>query len=173
MELTRNPAGLISALEKLEANDRPFAKFNHATAAMCIDDPLQHHEGWFHRLFDTHPPLDERIAILRRLEGLDPDQRGPVDETATGVPVDLSALADSTGRRTARDPVLTGGLAVNTPTDPAAGAESAPLTIPHPGASPPGWFRRDATTLRYWNGNVFTDWTATWNGTRWVQSRSS
>jgi hypothetical protein len=45
--------------------------------------------------------------------------------------------------------------------------------IPKPGASPPGWFRRDATTLRYWNGNVFTDWTATWNGTRWVQSRAS
>ena len=44
VELTRNPAGLISALQKLEQNDQPFAKFNHATAAMCIDDPLQHHE---------------------------------------------------------------------------------------------------------------------------------
>ena len=33
-ELTRNPAGLISALRKLQANDTPFAKFNHATAAM-------------------------------------------------------------------------------------------------------------------------------------------
>jgi heat shock protein HtpX len=63
-ELTRNPAGLISALRKLQANDTPFAKFNHATAAMCIDDPLQHHESWFHHLFDTHPPIDERIAIL-------------------------------------------------------------------------------------------------------------
>lgn len=70
VELTRNPAGLISALRKLEQNDQPFAKFNHATAAMCIDDPLQHHETWFHRLFDTHPPMSERIAILERiLEG--------------------------------------------------------------------------------------------------------
>lgn len=68
VELTRNPAGLISALRKLEANDQPFAKFNHATAAMCIDDPLQHHEGWFHRLFDTHPPISERIAVLERIE---------------------------------------------------------------------------------------------------------
>ena len=67
VELTRNPAGLLSALQKLEANDRPFAKFNHATAAMCIDDPLQHHEAWFHRLFDTHPPLEERIAVLQRI----------------------------------------------------------------------------------------------------------
>ena len=65
--LTRNPAGLISALKKLQLNDKPFAKFNHATAAMCIDDPLQHHESWFHHLFDTHPPLDERIAILERI----------------------------------------------------------------------------------------------------------
>ncbi|MBV8982077.1 MAG: M48 family metallopeptidase [Acidimicrobiia bacterium] len=65
--LTRNPEGLISALKKLQQNDKPFKKFNHATAAMCIDDPLQHHEGWFHRLFDTHPPIDQRIAILEHL----------------------------------------------------------------------------------------------------------
>ena len=64
VELTRNPEGLISALRKLEQNDQPFAKFNHATAAMCIDDPLQHHESWFHHLFDTHPPISERIAVL-------------------------------------------------------------------------------------------------------------
>ena len=67
VELTRNPAGLISALRKLEQNDRPFARFNHATAAMCIDDPLQHHESWFHHLFDTHPPISERIAVLERI----------------------------------------------------------------------------------------------------------
>src|SRR5262249_33683643 len=35
-ELTRNPLGLVHALQKLEQNDKPFAKFNHATAAMCI-----------------------------------------------------------------------------------------------------------------------------------------
>ena len=67
VNLTRNPAGLIHALQKLEANDKPFAGFNHATAAMCIDDPLQHHEAWFHHLFDTHPPLEERIAILEKI----------------------------------------------------------------------------------------------------------
>ena len=66
-ELTRNPLGLVHALQKLEQNDKPFAKFNHATAAMCIDDPLQHHEGWTHRLFDTHPPIAERIAVLQRI----------------------------------------------------------------------------------------------------------
>ena len=65
--LTRNPLGLAHALEKLEANDKPFAGFNHATAAMCIDDPLQHHEAWYHHLFDTHPPLEERIGILQKI----------------------------------------------------------------------------------------------------------
>ena len=67
VELTRNPEGLLGALRKLAANDQPFAKFNHATAAMCIDDPLQHHETWFHRLFDTHPPIEQRIAALEAI----------------------------------------------------------------------------------------------------------
>lgn len=67
VELTRNPGGLISALRKIEQNDQPFAAFNHATAAMCIDDPLQHHERWFHHLFDTHPLISERIAVLERM----------------------------------------------------------------------------------------------------------
>ncbi len=67
VELTRNPAGLLSALKKLQQNDKPFKKMNHATAAMCIDDPLQHHETWYHRLYDTHPPIEERIAELEKL----------------------------------------------------------------------------------------------------------
>ncbi len=67
VELTRNPAGLLSALKKLQQNDKPFKKMNHATAAMCIDDPLQHHETWYHRLYDTHPPIAERIAELEKI----------------------------------------------------------------------------------------------------------
>ena len=68
VELTRNPAGLISALRKLQANDRPLQNYNHATAALYIDDPLQHHEHWFNHLWDTHPPLEERIAALEKIE---------------------------------------------------------------------------------------------------------
>jgi heat shock protein HtpX len=67
VELTRNPAGLLSALKKLQQNDKPFKTMNHATASMCIDDPLQHHEAWYHRLYDTHPPIEERIADLEKL----------------------------------------------------------------------------------------------------------
>jgi heat shock protein HtpX len=67
VELTRNPAGLLGALKKLQQNDQPFKGMNHSTAAMCIDDPLQHHETWYHRLYDTHPPLDQRIAVLEKI----------------------------------------------------------------------------------------------------------
>jgi heat shock protein HtpX len=57
----------LSALKKLQQNDKPFKGMNHSTAAMCIDDPLQHHEAWYHRLYDTHPPLNERIAALEKI----------------------------------------------------------------------------------------------------------
>ena len=67
VDLTRNPAGLLHALQKLQQNDKPFAKMTHATAAMCIDDPLQHHGGFMHHLFDTHPPIEERIAALQAM----------------------------------------------------------------------------------------------------------
>ncbi|HVC05898.1 MAG TPA: M48 family metalloprotease [Candidatus Acidoferrales bacterium] len=67
VELTRNPAGLLHALQKLQQNDKPFSKMTHATAAMCIDDPLQHHGGFTHHLFDTHPPIEERIATLQAM----------------------------------------------------------------------------------------------------------
>lgn len=68
VDLCRNPAGLLSALRKLQNNDTPLVRVNHATAAMCIDDPLQHHEGTMHRLFDTHPPIAERIAALEHMQ---------------------------------------------------------------------------------------------------------
>lgn len=67
VELTRNPAGLIGTLHNLERNDEPFAKFNHASAAMCIDDPPQHQESWIHHVFDTHRPIGELIAVLERI----------------------------------------------------------------------------------------------------------
>ncbi len=67
VELTRNPAGLLSALKKIAQNDKPPAKFNHAVAAMMIDNPTEHHGTFFNHLFDTHPPIEERIAALERI----------------------------------------------------------------------------------------------------------
>ena len=70
VELTRNPTGLLHALQKIALNDKPLAKFNHTTAAMFIDNPLEHHKHWFHNLFDTHPPIEERIAALESILGV-------------------------------------------------------------------------------------------------------
>ncbi len=67
VELTRNPVGLINALKKIEANDKPPERFNHAVAAMMIDNPEEHHGSFFSRLFDTHPPIEERIAALEKI----------------------------------------------------------------------------------------------------------
>ncbi len=67
VELTRNPVGLIDALKKIAANDKPIKTFNHATAAMLIDNPTEHHGTFFNHLFDTHPPIEERIAALEKI----------------------------------------------------------------------------------------------------------
>ena len=67
VELTRNPQGLLSALKKIAQNDKPPEKFNHAVAAMCIDNPTEHHGSFFNHLFDSHPPIEERIAALEKI----------------------------------------------------------------------------------------------------------
>jgi heat shock protein HtpX len=70
VELTRNPQGLISALQKIAQNDKPPERFNNAVAAMMIDNPEEHHGSFFSKLFDTHPPIAERIAALQRIAGV-------------------------------------------------------------------------------------------------------
>jgi heat shock protein HtpX len=67
VELTRNPQGLISALQKIAANDKAPEHFNNAVAAMMIDNPEERHGSFFSKLFDTHPPIAERIAALQRI----------------------------------------------------------------------------------------------------------
>lgn len=71
-QLTRYPPGLIAALEKLRADVTVTHSATTATAHMWIEQPMSgvgddgHLRRW-HRMFDTHPPLDERIALLREL----------------------------------------------------------------------------------------------------------
>ncbi len=67
---TRYPPGLISALEKLRDDQTVVRSASRATAALWIESPLQRGSGffgWLNRLFDTHPPLDERIRVLKEL----------------------------------------------------------------------------------------------------------
>jgi len=64
---TRNPASLISALEKLRNGGRPMKRQNTASAHLFFANPLR--PGFFSKLFSTHPPLDDRINRLRNNEG--------------------------------------------------------------------------------------------------------
>ena len=65
--LTRYPEGLASALEQLGASTTPVAKANKATAAMYIINPFA--KAKLSALTSTHPPLAERVKILRSIGG--------------------------------------------------------------------------------------------------------
>ena len=72
VEMTRYPPGLISALEKLQADQTVVHSASRATAHLWIESPLARtpEEGKMsklNRMFDTHPPLEERIAALQEL----------------------------------------------------------------------------------------------------------
>ena len=71
-QLTRYPPGLISALEKLQADTTVTHSASTATAHLWIEQPMSGvgDDGklpGIHKMFATHPPLDERIALLREL----------------------------------------------------------------------------------------------------------
>jgi heat shock protein HtpX len=70
--LTRYPPGLISALEKLKEDTTVVHSSSRATAHLWVESPLARtpEEGRLsrlNRLFDTHPPLEERIQALKEL----------------------------------------------------------------------------------------------------------
>jgi heat shock protein HtpX len=70
-ELTRNPLGLASALQKIEDAVEPTPSIKQGIAHLCIADPrgrsLNDREGFFASLFSTHPPIAKRIALLREM----------------------------------------------------------------------------------------------------------
>jgi heat shock protein HtpX len=71
-QMTRYPPGLISALEKLRDDTTVTHSASTATAHLWIEQPMsgvadKGKLGRLHSMFDTHPPLDERIELLREL----------------------------------------------------------------------------------------------------------
>jgi heat shock protein HtpX len=70
-QLTRYPPGLISALEKLKADQTSIHSASKATAHLWIEQPLDQDSNKghtrFNHLFDTHPPLDDRIRALQAM----------------------------------------------------------------------------------------------------------
>jgi len=65
--LTKYPDGLISALQKIAADQEPLEVANRATAHLYIVNPLKGKEftGMLANLFNTHPPIEERIKALK------------------------------------------------------------------------------------------------------------
>lgn len=68
VKMVGHPYGLISALQKLEGYNKkiPMA-ISPSTAALCIVAPLQARQ-MLANLFSTHPPLDDRIEILKNMQ---------------------------------------------------------------------------------------------------------
>ena len=71
VSLTRQPAGLISALEKISSDHEPLEAANKATAHLFIANPFKEKRassvGWFAGLFNTHPPMGERLSALKKM----------------------------------------------------------------------------------------------------------
>lgn len=77
--LTRYPEGLASALEKISMYSGKMKKANHATAHLFISDPYGNTStslstgkkkkiGFLHKIFLTHPPVEERVNSLRGIK---------------------------------------------------------------------------------------------------------
>jgi heat shock protein HtpX len=71
VKITRQPSGLISALEKISTDTEPLEAANKATAHLYIINPFKSNikgeRNWFSNLFNTHPPTKERIKILKQM----------------------------------------------------------------------------------------------------------
>ena len=79
VEITRQPQGLISALEKISADTEPLEAANKATAHLYIVNPFKKTSNkqslppggkavaTFSGLFNTHPPIGERVKALKSM----------------------------------------------------------------------------------------------------------
>jgi heat shock protein HtpX len=67
--LTRYPEGLASALEKIAQDPKPLKTASNATAHLFISNPFKGKkvQNFMTGLFNTHPPIEERIKILREM----------------------------------------------------------------------------------------------------------
>jgi heat shock protein HtpX len=68
VRLTRNPKGLADALQKISGDREVLEAANRATAHLYIVNPVKRFEKRAKGLFSTHPPIGERIEILRSME---------------------------------------------------------------------------------------------------------
>ncbi|HUP75901.1 MAG TPA: M48 family metalloprotease [Acidimicrobiales bacterium] len=174
---TRYPTGLRRALEKLDADSTVIQRVSHATSHLWIESPddraADKKTAKLNEMFNTHPPLRERINILRAMEGL-PEYLAPE--------ADILADLDRRQQQRMTDPRPAAAGAVVTaarPTDTAPTAASTmnleqighhdPTAFQPVGSTgalagaPAGWYLDPSGqphTLRYWDGDGWTKHTA-------------
>lgn len=66
--LTRYPEGLSSALLKISSDPTPMRRATNTTSHLWLEDPFKKKKPIFHKLFMTHPPVEERIRALKGLD---------------------------------------------------------------------------------------------------------
>lgn len=178
---TRYPAGLRRALEKLDADSTVVQRTSHATSHLWIESPDDREEGnrgaKFNEMFNTHPPLRERINLLRRIEGLEP-YTGPAPEVVRDLeqraahepPAIFPQSPTAAHPAAAPNPAAASMPNLAQILGGAAGAAISPDPPPPPGPAaaeaslpPAGWYADPAgtaRTVRYWDGRTWTDHTA-------------
>ncbi len=168
IQFTRYPTGLRKALEKLDADSTVVRHTSHATSHLWIETPDSHDPGdkgrRFNDMFDTHPPLRERINLLRQLEGL-PAYGGPDPEV-------VARLAQRSGTSTtlSTDTLPSNTLPPNTMpsnTLPSSADGSAWDSVDlsrsagtAAAGAAPGWYQDPSgipNALRYWDGTRWTN----------------
>jgi heat shock protein HtpX len=119
VELTRNPLGLARALHEIASDPKPLRHANRATAHLYIENPMKKTKE-VTGVFDTHPPVRQRIAVLLEMAHVGP-------EALTETPRPAAGPAAPAGSSTPPAPV--------TPTPTAAPRQAPPPSMP--GAPPP------------------------------------
>lgn len=159
VELTRNPRGLRRALEKLDADVTVVRRTSHATSHLWIEAPDDHerqHKGRrFNDMFNTHPPLVERIDRLRAMEGLAPYE-GPSPDIVRQVAEHAAAAP--------REPVNSWsdvGAAVQGSQLLGTASAAVPAAASGRPTSPAGWYPDPAgnARVRWWDGHSWTTYT--------------
>ena len=167
VELTRHPEGLRSALEKLDADVTVVRRTSHATSHLWIEAPDDHerdHKGRrFNDMFNTHPPLRERIDALRQMEGLSPYE-GPTDKQLAEVrAADAELAGTGTGAGAGAAEAMVRPSSWAELAGAASMSELADIHTDEPvNQAEPGWYR-DPTSqhrLRWWDGHSWTSFTS-------------
>ncbi|MCX6010962.1 MAG: M48 family metallopeptidase [Chloroflexi bacterium] len=120
---TRYPEGLASALEKIAASPVQLKSANQATAPMYTVNPFRQQGRAASNLTSTHPPIQERIRILRAMSGVSLADYDRAYREARGVKVGIapaSALALDK---------MSGAAALRAPSAEAKTAEESPQKV--------------------------------------------